>query len=78
MVGGFAGVLHGSAMVTQDLDLCLLLTPQNIEKLRSILKDIHPTHRMTPKKLSFSNIPEDISKVNNLYLQTDLGAMAAG
>lgn len=68
-------MLHGSSLVTQDLDLCLLLAPQNIENLRKILKDIHPKHRMTPQKLSFEDAPTDISNVNNLYLETDLGVV---
>ena len=75
MVGGFAGVLHGASLVTQDLDLCLLLTPENVAKLRSILKDLHPKHRMTPKKFSFLDVPDDISQLNNLYLETDLGTV---
>jgi predicted nucleotidyltransferase len=75
VVGGFAGVLHGSSLLTQDLDLCLLLTPNNVAKLRSILKDFHPKHRMTPKRLSFLEVPEDTSRLNNLYLETDLGTV---
>lgn len=74
-MGGFAGVLHGSSLVTQDLDLCLLLTPENVSKLRTILKDIRPKHRMTPKKLSFLEVPEDISRLNSIYLETDFGTV---
>lgn len=28
---------------------------------------------MTPKKLSFLEVPQDTSNVNNVYLETDLG-----
>lgn len=66
-------MLHGSSLVTQDLDLCLLLTPENIHNLRLSLKDLNPKHRMTPKKLSFLELPADIRNINNLYLETDLG-----
>ncbi len=68
-----AGVLHGSSLVTRDLDLCVLLTPENVEKLRTCLKDLHPKHRMASKKLSFLEYPQDISSVKNLYLETDIG-----
>jgi hypothetical protein len=27
VIGGFAGVLHGSALVTRDLDICAVLIP---------------------------------------------------
>jgi|CZKI01.1.fsa_nt_gi hypothetical protein len=73
VVGGFAGVLHGSALVTRDLDICAVLTPENIERLRETLRDLHPHHRMTPKRLSFLKTPPPGETVNNLYLQTDWG-----
>jgi len=73
VVGGFAGVLHGSSLVTRDLDLCTVLTPENIERLRESLKEFHPKHRMTPEKLSFAKIPPAGQTLNNLYLETDLG-----
>lgn len=73
VVGGFAGVLHGSTLVTRDLDLCTVLTSENIEKLRNVLKDFHPKHRMTPQRLSFLNVPPAGQSLSNLYLETDLG-----
>ena len=73
IVGGFAGVVYGSSMVTKDLDLCFLLTPENILKLRQVLQPYNPKLRITPKKLPFLEYPKDISKLKNLYLETDLG-----
>lgn len=73
VVGGFAGVLHGSALVTRDLDICAVLTPENIERLRETLKDLNPLHRMTPQRLSFLQVPKPGESVNNLCLQTDWG-----
>jgi hypothetical protein len=35
IVGGFAGVLHGSSMVTRDLDVCTALSSENVAKLRA-------------------------------------------
>ena len=34
VVGGFAGVLHGSALVTRDLDVCVVLSAENVARLR--------------------------------------------
>lgn len=73
VVGGYAGVLHGSALVTRDLEVCAVLSPDNIERLRETLKDLHPLHRMTPQKLSFLQEPKPGETVHNLYLQTDWG-----
>ncbi len=75
LVGGFASVIHGSSMVTHDLDICILLDPEHIETLRQCLKPYHPTHRMTPQRLSFLEFPKDISNIKNLYLETDLGIL---
>lgn len=75
VVGGFAGVLHGSSYVTDDLDVCALLTPENISKLRVALGDLHPVHRITHKKLSFLEHPPKGQKLLNLYLETDAGVV---
>lgn len=73
VIGGFAGVLHGSALVTRDLDICAVLSPENVERLREALKDLHPSHRMTPQPLSFLQVPKPGESVRNLYLKTDWG-----
>lgn len=73
VVGGFAGVLHGSSLVTRDLDICAVLTPGNVNRLREALKDLNPLHRMTHPRLSFLQIPKQGEVVKNLYLQTDWG-----
>ncbi len=58
--------------MTRDLDICTLLTHENVERLRSILADWHPKHRMTPQRLSFLDFPQS-GEVKNLYLETDFG-----
>jgi len=68
-------VLHGSALVTRDLDICAVLTTENVERLRSTLKDLHPLHRMTPQRLSFLKTPPPGEEIRNLYLETDWGVV---
>lgn len=75
LIGGFAGVVHGTSSVTQDIDICATLTKENIENLRKILKPYKPKHRMTVKKLSFENYPKNLEGINNLYLDTKLGQL---
>jgi hypothetical protein len=75
VVGGFAGVLHGSSLVTNDLDICAVLSPETIGKLRTALADWHPVHRIAHKKLSFLDNPPPGSSVANLYLETDGGIL---
>jgi predicted nucleotidyltransferase len=73
VVGGFAGVLHGSAYVTEDLDICAVMSPENIEILRKALADLKPVHRMTHNKLSFLDHPSPGEKLANVYLETEAG-----
>ncbi len=75
IVGGFGGVLHGSSLVTRDLDVCALLTPANVEKLRGAFRELNPRHRLSSGRLSFLENPEPGTPLNNLYLQTDLGPL---
>lgn len=75
IVGGFGAMLHGSSLLTRDLDVCAVLTAQNLDKLRMAFSDLHPTHRQTPQRLSFLDNPEPVTALKNLYLQTDLGAL---
>lgn len=75
IVGGFAAMLHGSSLVTRDLDVCAVLTAENVRKLRLAFQDAHPAHRLTPQKLSFLDNPQPGVEVRNLYLRTDLGPL---
>lgn len=73
VVGGFAGVLHGSSYVTDDLDICAVMSPETVAKLRATLADLHPVHRMTPMRLSFLEYPPAGQPLANIYLETDAG-----
>jgi predicted nucleotidyltransferase len=73
IVGGFAAMLHGSSLLTRDLDVCAVLTRGNVARLREVLRDLHPAHRFSEPKLSFLDNPDPDVEVRNLYLRTDLG-----
>jgi hypothetical protein len=73
VVGGFAGMLHGSTLVTRDLDVCAILSSENLGRLREAFRDLQPRHRFTPQRLSFLDNPEPGIGLNNLYLETELG-----
>ncbi|MFZ4714712.1 MAG: nucleotidyltransferase [Bacteriovoracaceae bacterium] len=76
LIGGFASVVHGSNLVTQDLDICAIISKEQIEKLRLALKELRPTHRMNLDKIiSFNDKPLPNEQVQNIYLQTDAGVL---
>src|SRR5688572_6590600 len=66
-------MLHGSTLVTRDLDVCAVLSADNVARLREVLRDLQPKHRFTTQKLSFLDNPEPGVPMNNLYLETDWG-----
>ena len=74
-MGGFAAITHGSSYLTRDVDICAVLTSENVARLRTALSDWNPKHRMTPQRLSFLTYPSADQPVNNLYLQTDMGVV---
>ncbi|MCP5327810.1 MAG: hypothetical protein R3E75_09885 [Steroidobacteraceae bacterium] len=73
IVGGFAGMLHGSALVTRDLDVCVVLSGENVARLREVSRDLQPRHRFSSPKLSFLDSPDPGVALDNLYLETELG-----
>lgn len=75
IVGGLAATLHGSSMVTQDIDVCAILTADSVAKLREALRDLTPTHRLTSPRQSFLDHVDLDAKLKNLYLQTSLGPL---
>jgi predicted nucleotidyltransferase len=75
LVGGYAAMLHGSSLLTRDVDVCTVLTPVNVEKLRDAFRAFHPVHRLSSPQQSFLDVPEAGVALDNLYLNTDLGTL---
>jgi len=68
--------MYGAATVTYDADICFDFSRQNIEKLRSALKDLHPRARAQKGWRSLDDLPlEQLENLKNLYLQTDSGGL---
>ncbi len=75
LVGGMACVIHGSQMVTQDVDICALLNRENLLGLLSALAGIHPRFRTTRNLRPLPDEVEKLEGFKNLYLLTDLGQL---
>jgi hypothetical protein len=75
VVGGFAAMLHGSSILTRDLDVCAVLSDASVARLRSAFRKLHPTHRHSPQRHSFLDVPDPGVPLKNVYLQTDLGPL---
>lgn len=73
IVGAFAAVLQGSALVTRDLDICYDRSPENLKRLASALAPYHPRLRGVPEGLPFVLDERTLSQGANFTLETDLG-----
>lgn len=75
LVGGLAAAAYGSPQVTQDIDICISLTMDNLLRLKSAVADLKPKHRMHPKKPPFNEEGSQLESFKNIYLSTDLGQL---
>lgn len=75
IIGGLCGVLHGITLVTLDVDVCCRFTLENLRRLETALRDLHPVHRMTPNRLPLELTDELCQRLKNLYLATDFGIL---
>lgn len=75
IIGGLAGIIHGSTRTTQDIDICCKFSPENLRKLFDAVKDEHPVHRMNPKHPVLILNDDIIKNFKNLYLDTDIGQL---
>ena len=73
VVGGAAAIAHGSARLTQDLDIVYHRSPQNLDRLVSALRDLKPYLRGAPPGLPFVRERVTLARGLNFTLETSLG-----
>lgn len=73
IVGGYAGVVHGSSLVTQDLDICYERSRANLKRLAKALAPFKPRPRGVPDDLPFVFDERTLEAGMNFTLQTTLG-----
>ena len=73
VVGGVAGVTHGSPSVTQDLDVCYEPSLENLERLAMALGSIHARLRGADDDVPFSLDAKTLAAGDHFTFITDLG-----
>jgi hypothetical protein len=73
VVGGAAAIAHGSARLTQDLDIVYRRTPENLDRLVAALSDYKPYLRGAPLGLPFRWERDTLARGLNFTLVTSLG-----
>jgi hypothetical protein len=75
VIGGVCGVLHGTALLTYDLDICCRLGRENLRRIEKAVKDLHPRHRLAANKPPLELTDDLCDRLKNVYLETDLGKL---
>ena len=75
LAGGFGVMAHGSALMTQDVDVACRMDPDNLLRLFEALESLRPVHRMTPQRLPFTRGQAEQGGLKDLYLSTDWGQL---
>lgn len=73
LIGGGAGIVHGSQRVTSDVDVVYSRKADNLTRLAEALKPHHPYLRGAPPGLPFRWDVPTIQAGLNFTLTTDLG-----
>ena len=75
IIGGLGAVLHGSPVVTQDVDIAYERTPENLECLAAALADINAKLRGVDPDLPFEPDARALKSGSNFTFDTDLGEL---
>ena len=73
LIGGVAATVHGSARLTQDVDVVYGRSAANLDRLVAALAPHHPYLRDAPRGLPFQFDRETVARGLNFTLVTDIG-----
>jgi hypothetical protein len=75
LVGGMAGVVHGSSFVTRDIDVCAPFTELNFVRLVAALSGLDASHRLRPLQPPMCESAVELAAASELSLSTSLGPL---
>lgn len=75
VVGGVAAFRHGSARITEDVDVCAPLDHENAVRIIQAFADAHPRWRVRPDLPVITPDSANLYGLKNMYLRTDLGQL---
>jgi hypothetical protein len=75
IIGGVASTLYGSAILTNDLDVCYARNAGNMEKLAAALQSVNAKLRNAPPDLPFLLDAETLRHGLNFTFTTEVGSI---
>jgi hypothetical protein len=73
VIGGVAGLIHGSALPTYDFDVLYARDDRNLERMAAALADLHVTLRGAPPDLPFQTDARTLAAGSNFTFESDVG-----
>lgn len=73
IVGGIAAALHGSMLLTNDVDVCYARDSSNLKRLAEALQSVNARLRNAPEGLPFILDAETLERGLNFTFSTDIG-----
>src|SRR5215469_10836830 len=73
LIGGWSAILHGSSLMTNDLDICFSRKRENLRRLVQALTPFHPRLRDLPATVPFVWDEATLRNGTIFTLETDLG-----
>ena len=75
LIGGYAGTMRGSALITGDIDLCYARDPENLRRLAAALAEMHAHLRGpgVPDDLPFVLDATTLRNGDSFTFETDVG-----
>jgi len=73
IVGGVAAAIHGSSLLTTDLDVCYSRDATNLSRLAEALQSVRARLRNAPEGLPFILDSETLKRGLNFTFTTDIG-----
>lgn len=73
IIGGVAAIAHGSARITEDVDVCAPLSHENAVRIIRAFSGLNPRWRMRPDLPVVTEDSLNLHGLKNMYLRTDLG-----
>jgi hypothetical protein len=73
IVGGIAALIHGSLLLTNDVDVCYARDPENLKRLAGALQSVHARLRNAPEGLPFILDAKTLKRGLNFTFTTDVG-----
>lgn len=73
IVGGVAAAIHGSSLLTNDLDVCYARDSANLARLANALQSVQARLRNVPQGIPFLLDAETLKRGLNFTFTTDIG-----